>query len=250
VNVPVTVAVYVPAGVPGIFIGLDPPPPPPPQADRPNNNTAIIGIARTGIFRRQPKNNKPEASRIIVQRSGIIPGGSLACEIDPAVPGAVVEIFAVAAAAVPSVTLTDDGTVHNGAGVNGAGVTAGVIAQLRLTVPLNDPAGVTARLKDAVCPAAIVAEFEDPDAGPMTKSGTAAPVPESAIICGLPAALSVILIEPVRLPAAVGVNVTDIWQLLPAASEVLQELVSPKSPEAAMLVMLSGPLPVFVSVTT
>jgi hypothetical protein len=141
--------------------------------------------------------------------------------------------------------LTDDGTVHKG-----SGVTAGVIAQLRLTVPLNDPAGVTARSKDAVCPAAIVAELEEPDAGPIEKPGRDAPVPESAISCGLPVALSVIVTAPTRLPAAFGVKVTDIWQLLPAASDVLQVLVSPKSPDATMLVMLSGPLPVFVRVTT
>ena len=141
---------------------------------------------------------------------GIIPGGSLACETDPAIPPAVVDIFAVAAAAVPSVTLTDDGTVHNG-----AGVTAGVIAQLRLTVPLNDPAGVTARSKDAVCPAVIVAEFEEPEAGPIAKSGTAAPVPDKSTACGLPSALSLIPRLAVALAAAVGVKTTLIVQLAP-----------------------------------
>jgi hypothetical protein len=136
---------------------------------------------------------------------GIVPGGSLACETVPAVVAAVVDIFAVTAAAVLSATLTDAGTVQTG-----AGVTAGVIVQLRLTVPLNDPAGVTARLKDAICPAVIVAEFEDPEAGPIEKSGATSPVPERAIICGLPVASSVIVTAPVRLPAAFGAKVTDI----------------------------------------
>jgi len=45
----VNVAVYVPAGVPWVFVDDDPPPP---QAARPNNSTAVIGIARIGIRRR------------------------------------------------------------------------------------------------------------------------------------------------------------------------------------------------------
>lgn len=47
----VTLAVYVPAGVPAAFIEDDPPPPPP-HAASPNNTTTIIGIARAGIRRR------------------------------------------------------------------------------------------------------------------------------------------------------------------------------------------------------
>jgi hypothetical protein len=45
----VTVAVYVPAGVPGIVDGGVEPPPHPAQL---NNARAIIGSARAGIFHR------------------------------------------------------------------------------------------------------------------------------------------------------------------------------------------------------
>jgi len=45
----VTVAVYVPAGVPGAFVVDDPPPP---HAATPNNATAISGVASAGIRRR------------------------------------------------------------------------------------------------------------------------------------------------------------------------------------------------------
>ena len=45
----------------------------------------------------------------------------------------------------------DDGTLQVG-----ALVTDGVIAQLKLTVPLNPPINVSARLKPAVWPAVIV----------------------------------------------------------------------------------------------
>ena len=112
--------------------------------------------------------------------------------------------------AVPTVTLTEAGTVQTG-----AGMTTGVIAQLRLTIPLNDPAGVTVRLKDAVCPAVMVAELDDPDAGPTAKSGAPVDVPDKATACGLPTALSVTSRLAVALPAAVGEKTTLIVQLAP-----------------------------------
>jgi hypothetical protein len=54
---------------------------------------------------------------------------------------------------------------------------------------------------------------------------TAVPVPVRLAVCGLPAALSVTVIVPVRVPAAVGVNVTLIVQFALAAREVPQVLV-------------------------
>ena len=54
----------------------------------------------------------------------------------------------------------------------------------------------------------------------------AVPVPESAMVCGLLLALSEMVIAPVRSPTVVGVNVTLIVQLPPAATEVPQVLVS------------------------
>jgi hypothetical protein len=61
---------------------------------------------------------------------------------------------------------------------------------------------------------------------------------------------------PARVPTAVGVNVTLITQFAPAAKvagpighAVAPVLVSAKSPEAAMELIVKGPLPVFVSVT-
>ena len=132
-------------------------------------------------------------------------------EIDPAaVPDGVVDTLTATGAAAPWVTLTEAGKVHIG-----AGVTAGVIAQLRLTAPLNDPAGETVRLKDAACPEVTVAEFEDPAAGPMAKSGAAVAVPDKAMFCGLPTALSVTLRLAVALPTAVGAKTTSIVQLAP-----------------------------------
>ena len=75
------------------------------------------------------------------------------------------------------------------------------------------------------------------------------PVPVRLTVCGLPAALSLMVIAPVRVPAAVGVNFTLIAQCLPTASVAPQVVVLEKSPLATMLVMLSVAVPEFVSVT-
>ena len=81
-------------------------------------------------------------------------------------------------------------------------------------------------------------------------SFTSDPVPVSAIDCGLPTALSVIITLPVRVPTAVGVKVTEIVHLAPAITALPQVLVSLKSPLAAILEMFRVAVPVFVSVTT
>lgn len=68
-------------------------------------------------------------------------------------------------------------------------------------------------------------------------------------MCGLPGALSLMVIVPLRAPVAGGVNVTLIVQLAPGATLGLQLLVCAKSPLAAMLVTVNKPVPVFDSVT-
>ena len=59
--------------------------------------------------------------------------------------------------------------------------------------------------------------------------------------------LWVTAIIPVAFPAAVGENVTEIWQLLPIANEVPQVLVCANT-EAVMPVMARGAFPLLVSV--
>ena len=79
------------------------------------------------------------------------------------------------------------------------------------------------------------------------------PVPVSAIVCGLPAALSAMEMAAVRVPVLVGVNVTLIVQLAPGVTEVPQSLVWLKSaafaPVTETLETSSAPVPVFDSVT-
>src|SRR5579864_3794733 len=54
----------------------------------------------------------------------------------------------------------------------------------------------------------------------LTAGVPAAPVPARDTVCGLPVALSVMVMVPVCVPVAVGVNVTLIVQLPPAAADV------------------------------
>ena len=58
-----------------------------------------------------------------------------------------------------------------------------------------------------------------------TGAEAAAPVPVRLTDCGLPEALSVMLRLLDRVPEAVGVNVTLMLQLAPAATELPQVLV-------------------------
>jgi len=75
---------------------------------------------------------------------------------------------------------------------------------------------------------------------------TAVPLRET--VCGLPTALSEIVTVPFTLPVTLGARVTLIVQLAPAASVVPQLLVPAKFALAAILVMVSGAVPVLVSV--
>ena len=77
----------------------------------------------------------------------------------------------------------------------------------------------------------------------------AAPVPVRLTVCGLPVALSVMVMEPGWLPVAVGVKVTLMEQLAPAAREAGQVLVSEYGALAVMLVMFSAAAPPLVRVT-
>jgi hypothetical protein len=82
-----------------------------------------------------------------------------------------------------------------------------------------------------------------------TGAEAAAPVPMRLTDCGLPEALSVMLRVPVRVPEAVGLKVTLMLQLAPAATELPQLSVSAKSPLAEILVIVKLTVPVLVSVT-
>jgi len=76
------------------------------------------------------------------------------------------------------------------------------------------------------------------------------PMPVSATVCGLLAALSVIVKVPVLVPLVVGSKKTPMEQLDAAPKLPPQALSGPKSPGVAVtLVMVNGEPPVFISVT-
>src|SRR5207302_662249 len=126
-------------------------------------------------------------------------------------------------------------------------------AHARPTGDLNPPIGVMVTVNVRVFPAFTFSVA----AGPVNpKSGAAVPFPLSVMICGLPPALSVSDSVPVRAPEAVGVKVTLMVQVAPAAKvaglvgqALAPVLVAAKSPEGANELIVKAAAPVFVSVT-
>jgi hypothetical protein len=130
----------------------------------------------------------------------------------------------------------------------GAGAATGVMPQVRVTIPVKDPAGVTGRLNCAFFPALMVCDPPGED-GPRVKSGAATPIPESAIFCGLPGSVSLIARLAILDPPLVGLNVTLAMQLAAGANATPQLLLCVKSelsaPPMLIPVMVSPEFPVF-----
>ena len=120
-----------------------------------------------------PANSSPETPNTSVHQMTLVPSGKLPDGPPPVLPDPVVATVTVTEVGELPVTLTDAGTVQIG-----AGTAVGVTLHARFTVPLNDPAGLSARLKVAVCPAEMVCELDPPEAGAKVKSGTAVAVPD------------------------------------------------------------------------
>ena len=75
------------------------------------------------------------------------------------------------------------------------------------------------------------------------------PSPVRGTTCGLPVALSVIVMVPAKAPGVVGLNFTVIVQCAPAIIEVPQLFVSVKFTLGTMLVRVRATVPVLVSLT-
>ena len=76
------------------------------------------------------------------------------------------------------------------------------------------------------------------------------PVPVSATVCGDPGALSLMVMFPVRLPATVGANATEMLQFAATARVTPQVLLWTKSPVAVMppTAIVSEAVPLLVNV--
>jgi hypothetical protein len=86
-------------------------------------------------------------------------------------------------------------------------------------------------------------------AGERFAMGAATPVPVSEIVCGLLPALSTKVTEPTALPAVVGVKVTLMVQIPPAATDEPQVLVWAKGPLAVIEPRFRVAVPLLVTVT-
>jgi len=125
-----------------------------------------------------------------------------------------------------------------------------------LQVSDTDPVKLLVELIVMVDVAAPPAEtVAAPGEAEIVKSGDPK-FPSRGTVCGLPAALSLIVSVPLRVPATVGVKVTLKAQLAPGASaagSVPQVFVWAKSPPfvpaIVIPVMVKAPSPLFVSVT-
>src|SRR5580658_3902707 len=119
-----------------------------------------------------------------------------------------------------------------------------ILLKISANSPLFDTVTVCAAL---VVPTTWLPNVNDVGVIPITP---ATPVPFSVTVCGLPVALSVNVIVPVRTPAAVGVNV--IWNVHGFASTAMlghcASVAPAKSPVVAMLVNVTAVFPVFDTV--
>jgi len=112
-------------------------------------------------------------------------------------------------------------------------------------------------VKVTVCEALVVPTAWVPYDKLVAESATAgtptSPVPLSVIVCGDPAASSVMVMAAVSGPVVVGSKCPRIMQFAPAARAVPQSFANPNEeafvPVTAMLPKVSVPLPVFVKVT-
>lgn len=245
--VPVTVSGYVPGVVPG-FLGA--PGPEHPARARSASVAAAIPSRRRSRFAVGNRN-----SRIIARSNGTIchiRRGRVGME-----GGGTIRLGAVVVTVTRVETAAPLGVIGLVVGVqvdkfSPAGSTHAIV-----TAELNPPIGVTVTVNVAGEPA-FTGDGDGAVAVIVKSGGVFVPVPVSGTVCGLPAALSVMVKVPARAPSAVGVNVTLILQFAPAASvagligqAVAPVLVSAKSLGAGMemVLIVRGPVPVFVSVT-
>jgi hypothetical protein len=131
----------------------------------------------------------------------------------------------------------------------GAGVSVGVMAQLRFTVPENDPVGAKAKLKLAVCPALMVWEVGDPEPAPMVKSGAAWTTSETGTLftiepelpwtCTeyvLAARLAFVVMVRVDVPELLAIEGGLKAQVAPVGSPVQESGSAPSYPKVGVTV--------------
>jgi hypothetical protein len=125
-----------------------------------------------------------------------------------------------------------------------------------MVMPVMESAAFPVFFSVAFCEAlgvpAVELNVSVPGVSEAAGAAGAVPVPFSVAVCGDPVALSVTDKVAEKLVTDEGVNVTEMPQLAPAASELAQVFVSANAlapaPPMVMPVMESAALPVFFSV--
>ena len=140
---------------------------PPPHDTHGTKASTIIGAAASESLFFFGINSHAEPTNTDVDISSMALGQESRSDPVPAIRGWVVPTFTVNDCDPLPLICTEELDKVQGS----AGVTAGVTAQFRLTVPLNFPVAPTTRLKLAVCPAFIVLEVGDPEAGLIVNPG-------------------------------------------------------------------------------
>jgi hypothetical protein len=160
----------------------------PPHPTENAKASTTIGAASAGSRLRLRTHSQAEPRNINVHASDIGSSGKLTRGTAPVVTGAAVATWTVTGCVpLPGICTEELDRLHVG-----AGVTAGVIAQVRFIVPENDAVAAKATLKLAVCPVVIVwevgeaAPIEKPGAGPLVLSSTPIPGPQKKTISGRP----------------------------------------------------------------
>ena len=120
----------------------------------------------------------PELNSNNVHGSGVVHGGKKNRGRTLVVTGAVVPTFTVTDSVPLPLICTDELDKVQVV----AGVTVGVTAQLKFTVPENDPDPPRANEKVAVCPALMTWEAGDPDAALIVKSGAACTINDTGVL--------------------------------------------------------------------
>jgi hypothetical protein len=158
-EVPVTVTVYVPGVVPP-----PPPPPPPPTLPPPPQPSELPMTEKSSAsipsLQDHLRHLAGMATSKMHARATPLTAGQKDLRLGlTAALGAVVFTLRVAVCGVEPLIVTEAGTLH----VAGSLGAVGVIAQLRLTTPVNPPDGVTVSVAVPLLPAVIVSEVGLPE---------------------------------------------------------------------------------------
>ncbi len=213
--------------------------------EEPPQPRTVTPTTRQSIAARTPSRQRRRGispSKINAANATAEPFPSLAFAVE--LLAAVVLMVRVLEAGELAASCNDAGFIEQAGGSLGVPVPRYFTVQLKATDPVKPPI-------EAIWIGAVAVPPTDATVSVVEVDDKAieAPTPLRATVCVASRALSVIVRAPVRVPGAVGKNVTEIIQLAPVATLAPHVLVSAKSPDAAIEVMVSATVPELVNVS-